>query len=74
MEKLTLRKRRRLNDLTQKQVAQALGISVGTYQAWEKCPAKVPVGKLIMVAKVLGCNVNDLKLVGDSKQTRGEQG
>lgn len=62
---MTLRQMRRVQDITQAQMAQAIGVSIGTYQAWEKCPAKVPIGKLIQIAKVLGCNATDLKIVGD---------
>lgn len=65
MEQMTLRQIRRVKEITQVQMAHMLGISVGTYQAWEKCPAKVPIGKLIDIANHLGCNASDIKIIGD---------
>ena len=65
MEQMTLRQIRRVKEITQVQMAHMLGISVGTYQAWEKCPAKVPIGRLIEIARLLECSATDFKIVGD---------
>ena len=62
---MTLRQMRRVQDITQAQMAQAIGVSIGTYQAWEKCPAKVPIGRLIEIARLLECSATDFKIVGD---------
>ena len=65
MAQMTLRQMRRVKEITQAQMAQAMGVSVCTYQAWEKCPAKIQTGKLMRVLQILGYSIFDLKLWGD---------
>ena len=76
MTQLTLRQMRRMRDLSQAEMAQKMGVSVTTYAAWERCPAKVKTGKLMQVLKLLGYKISDLRLfnAADSVFTDNEWG
>lgn len=58
----TLRELRARKNKTQNQVAQDLGISVQTYNAWERDISNVAVSKVIKVADYFGVNIGDIFL------------
>lgn len=59
---LSILKKLRLNaGLTQKQVADAVGVSQPNYQRWESGASSVPEGKLKKLAKALGTTVDEIK-------------
>ena len=59
---LSILKRLRLNAaLTQKQVADAVGVSQPNYQRWESGASSVPDGKLKKLAKALGTTADEIK-------------
>ncbi len=60
MEKYTLKELRARKNETQSQVAEALGVSVQTYCAWEKNISNVAVSKVNAVAKYFGVALNQL--------------
>lgn len=60
MDKLTLRGARLARELTQESMAQACGVHVNTYIAWEKEPEKVPIGKAIIICDVLGVSIDHI--------------
>ena len=66
LERMTLRQMRRVRDKTQAQMAQEMKVTIPTYQAWEKCPARVKTGKLLEVLHILGFSIDDLKLFNTS--------
>lgn len=51
--------RARLN-LTQGDVAEALGVHRTTYSFWEKNPQKMEIGEGIALADVFGCEFSDI--------------
>lgn len=67
MEKMTLRQVRRVQEITQEEMAKRLGVSKATYAAWEKCPAKVQTGKLIQAVRILGCKLTDIRIFGEGE-------
>lgn len=50
----SLKELRARKNLTQKQVANGLGISVQTYNAWEKDISGVAIGKVVALANYFG--------------------
>lgn len=53
----TITTMRRLADVTQRELASAVGVSVGTIRSWEDGVDEPPVQKLIMMFKVCGYTV-----------------
>ena len=58
----SLKELRARNNWTQRQTAEKLGISVQTYNAWEKDISKVAVGKVIAVAELFGVKLSEIKI------------
>lgn len=56
----TLKELRARKDETQQQVADGLGISVQTYNAWEKDISNVAVSKVQAVAHYFGVELSDI--------------
>jgi putative transcriptional regulator len=63
-EKFSMKELRARNDMTQEQAAHALGISAQTYNAWEKNPSVISIGKFYKVAELFGVKVQDIFLPG----------
>lgn len=57
---LTIRQWRRVQEITQEQMAEKLGIHINTYQNWEEAPEKISIGKAIEIAKIFGVSLNDI--------------
>lgn len=51
--------------VTQAQVAADLGISVATYNAWEKDISNVAISKVVALAEYFGCTVDQIFLTRD---------
>ena len=60
--KFYLNELRARKGLTQAEVAKDLGISVPTYNAWEKDFSKVTISKAIAIAKYFGCSIEQIFL------------
>ena len=58
----SLKELRARKNWTQKETATKLGISVQTYNAWEKDISRVAVGKVIAVADLFGVKLSEIKL------------
>lgn len=58
----SLKELRARNNWTQRQTAEKLGISVQTYNAWEKDISKVAVGKVIAVAELFEVKLSEIKI------------
>lgn len=54
MMKYSLKELRARKNLTQKQVANDLGIAIQTYNAWEKDISGVAIGKVVALANYFG--------------------
>ena len=63
---------RKVHDTTQVQLAEALGISQQTMQAYEVGRRRIPVSALPVVARVLDVSLEEL--FGESKQTKLKRG
>jgi transcriptional regulator with XRE-family HTH domain len=58
----TLKELRARKNLTQAQVAEDLGVSVQTYNAWERDISNVAVSKVKAVAKYYGVTLGEIFL------------
>lgn len=67
--KKTLRNWRRDRDITQAQLAEAIGVSEKTIRIYEKCPGQVKIKKLLEICEVLDIPVNELKIFCDGSNT-----
>lgn len=61
--KITLEAARVNKGLSQKQVAEALGVSAQTVCAWEKEPFKITIEKAYRLAELYGVNIANLIFV-----------
>ena len=60
--KLTIRELRRMKDISQEAMAEACGVHVNTYRAWEENPAKIRIENVSAIAKALDVPVEDIFL------------
>lgn len=60
--KFTLKELRARKNVTQRQVAAALGVSATTYNAWERDISGVAVGKVQAVADYFGVALGQISL------------
>ena len=58
----SLKELRARKNWTQKETAAKLGISVQTYNAWEKDISHVAVGKVIAVADLFDVKLSEIKI------------
>lgn len=61
--KYTLKELRARINKTQAEVAKDLGVSIQTYNAWEKNISNVKVSKVYAIAKYFGVNLEEIKLI-----------
>lgn len=59
--KYTLKELRARKNETQEETAKNLGISVQTYNAWEKDVSNVAVSKVYALAKYFGVSIDDIR-------------
>lgn len=59
-EQFTLRELRARKNLTQTQVAQDLGVSTTTYNAWEKDISNIAISKVQAVANYFGVRLGQI--------------
>lgn len=60
MEKLTIRTWRRLRNLTQQQMADALGVTIQMYRRYETKTDGTKYGTVKRICAILGIGVEDL--------------
>ena len=63
--KFTIKELRARKNVTQAKAAEDLGVSVQTYNAWEKDISNVGVSKVLAVAVYYGVSLNDIFLPDD---------
>lgn len=56
----SLKELRARKNLTQKQVAKNLGVSVQTYNSWEKDISNVAVSKVQLIANFYGVKIDEI--------------
>ena len=47
-------------NLSQRYMAKALGISIPTYEKWERNPELIPIGKCERMAEIFGVDLGDI--------------
>ena len=60
METLTLREWRLAKEISQKAMADILGIHVNTYMKWEENPKRIPISKAYKIAVTLGVRMDQI--------------
>lgn len=60
--KFTLRELRARKNVTQKEVAQDLGISYQTYNAWEQDISNVGISKVYALAEYFGVTIDEIAI------------
>jgi transcriptional regulator with XRE-family HTH domain len=58
----SLKELRARKNWTQKETAKRLGISVQTYNAWEKDISRIAIGKVLGVADLFGVKLSEIKI------------
>lgn len=58
--KLVLKTIRKASGMTQKEVAEKAGVSLGTYRTWEQGTSGMSLENACIISGVLGCTPNDL--------------
>ena len=58
----TLKELRARKNETQKETAKALGISLQTYNNWEKSISNISLSKAVALAEYFNVNIGDLKI------------
>lgn len=58
----SLKELRARKNWTQRETAKRLGISVQTYNAWEKDISRVAVGKVLAVADLFEVELSEIKI------------
>lgn len=71
--KLTLKQARLLADLTQKEVAEILGVHVQTYMKWERNPEDMSVGTAKQLSKIFNVDFEEIFFDKESNLIRHEK-
>lgn len=58
--KWSLEEIRRAKKISQQSLADACGVHVNTYAAWEKNPGKIPVDSAIKIADLFGMSLKEI--------------
>ena len=64
--KFSLKELRARKNWTQRETAKRLGISVQTYNAWEKDISRVAVGKVLALADLFDVELSEIKILNTS--------
>ena len=64
--KYSLKELRARKNWTQRETAKRLGISVQTYNAWEKDISRVAVGKVLALADLFDVELSEIKILNTS--------
>lgn len=68
--KLTVKKARLLSGMTQKDVAEVLGVHVHTYMKWEKNPEEMSIGTAKQFARLVEFGLEDIFFDDESNLIR----
>lgn len=66
MEVRTIRQIRLAKELTQEEVAKGCDVHVNTYIGWEKKPEIIPIGKAILLCKVLSVDIGAVSFCSEN--------
>lgn len=64
---MTVRAYRRAREISQENMAKQLGVSVGTYQNWEKEPEKITIANAVKIAKIFGVSMNEIEFKNEEQ-------
>lgn len=62
ISKRSLKELRARDELTQEDVANALKVSVQTYNAWENNPSMIKLGNALAICELFNIKLNEIKL------------
>lgn len=62
MQQYTIKELRARKNITQAETAEKIGITVQTYNSWEKDISKVSVGKVKALADLFGVTIGEIFL------------
>lgn len=62
MQQYTLKELRARKNMTQAEVAEEIGVSTQTYNAWEKDVSNVAIGKVRALANFFGVTIGEIFL------------
>lgn len=51
---------RRAKEISQSEMADKLGVHVGTYQNWEKNPQNISIENAVKIADIFGVSIDDI--------------
>lgn len=57
---LTLKEWRRAKGISQKEMADLIGVHVNTYIAWEENPGDIRLDKAVIITEKLGISLDDI--------------
>lgn len=58
----SLKELRARKEVTQKQVAEVIGVTRATYNSWEQDPGNIVIAKIYELADYLDVNVEEIKI------------
>ena len=64
---MTVRAHRRARDISQESMAKMLGVSVGTYQNWEKKPEQITIANAVKIAEIFGIAMNAIEFTSEEQ-------
>lgn len=67
MQQYTLKELRARKNMTQTEVADKIGVSTQTYNAWEKDISNVSIGKVCVLAEFFGVTIGEIFLPKNMK-------
>jgi putative transcriptional regulator len=65
---LTIRELRRVKEISQEEMANACGVHMNTYRAWEENPKDIRLGAAKIIASKLGISLDDIFLPPDTTE------
>ena len=69
----TIKQHRTWKGITQKEMADALGVVRQTYINWETRPMSLTIDKAFKIADILGVDINDIVFMPDDITTSYQQ-
>lgn len=68
--RLTIKQARLISELTQKEIAEVLGVHVQTYMKWEKSPEEMSIGTAKQFARIVKRDFDEIFFDSESNLIR----
>lgn len=69
--KSTLKELRARHNMTQEEVAKALGVHPNTYRGWERDPSMIQISKVYSIAELFDVSIDDIFMRSDTMPNKG---